>query len=68
MHPILCSLLLIPLGGMISKYCESSNAEDRELTPVLSLKNGKVQGYYQDIDNGKKLAVYEGIRYGMFVK
>ena len=74
MKHLLCTLLLLAYResiyrASIDEYCGLESGDDvRELTPIVPTKAGKVQGYYQDVGNGAKVEVYEGIRYGMFVK
>jgi hypothetical protein len=41
-----------------------------ELTfaPIVTIKNGKVRGIVKELDDGRKLNLYEGIPYGKKLK
>ena len=62
MRQLIGALLLLAIVASISLV---SSAAERERTHILQIKHGKVNGYFQDVGNGKKLMFYEGIRYGL---
>lgn len=56
MKRIALTLLVVAIGQVL---CEEP--------PIVQTKSGKVRGYYRTIDNGDRLMVYEGIRFGKYI-
>ncbi len=55
-------ILLITLLLIIEIY--EIKSQEKTFAPVVSIKNGKVRGIVKELDDGRKLNLYEGIPYG----